>query len=287
MGAEPRRLRHAGEVPPPRPLHRGQQPRTQSAAAHPLRIRVSNRAGAKTRSLLPSDKGSRARAPGRQAGSPHSTRSLRMSEAYMVQRWLDWNRRGAGRERSYATRERYSYHRNILYSNNWPVARLVAAGKKWVCLTKTGAGPSTTADGAVVTIRVPCIGAYSQHIDDQIDDKALHDRIKWLLLRQGQEMIDRALLLSPSQLLVNTQHGRAEHIYMKDEIDATARLFSEYAAAFDLRWGAYPKQYVIDFKQIVDKRRDDYFSDKKTRARERVKARKDAKTALGLKEDES
>ena len=65
-----------------------------------------------------------------------------MSQSIILDRWLRWNVRGEGKDRSPCGAERYCYTGFALYSYSWPVARLAKGkGKDWVCLTKSGVAP--------------------------------------------------------------------------------------------------------------------------------------------------
>jgi hypothetical protein len=202
-----------------------------------------------------------------------------MSEGKILTRWLKYVARGEGSERTFAD-ERYSYIGNVLYSNKWPVARLVKMPSgNYCCLTRTGAKPSVLKDSKkpnlVKWLYVPCVGAYTRFPADMISDEELHERIKWLCHQEAQDCVERALRIPPNLLLTGGEDAR-----LRQNLRSTIARYKAYSEIFDLNWKEFPDTYHNEFEGVIASRDRAYSNPKEVEKRERAKARKDAKQAL-------
>jgi hypothetical protein len=210
-----------------------------------------------------------------------------MSEKEIKRRWANWVVNGEGRDRSPISDggyglERYGYRDKVLYSHQWPVARLVQSPNGWVCLSKTGVRPDVrllaagTRNVGSTFIAVPCVGVYTHLDGDMIDDDKLHERIRWLCHLSAQDVIEKAHTWPGAKLFLGG--GDKELI---GSMGQTSELYDTYDRTFKLGWAAF-RDYAGELDAVLAKRKDGYYSDAEVAKRVRAQARKEAKLALGI-----
>jgi hypothetical protein len=214
-----------------------------------------------------------------------------MSEAIFM-RWLKWNARGEGKDRSSSLGgQRYRYIGPILYSHDWPVARLVKdPDGNVVCLTKSGAKAKnppkeagwTVPPRLVLTITVTDVGAFSKFEADVLDDDKLHERMKWLCHLEAQTLIDTALEMSTTTLAAKPKYRSSAGGVLLDRELKLQQVYAAYTKAFRLKWPAWPPHYRSDLSTAIQKRREEYNDPAAVEKRERAAAKKAARKAFDI-----
>lgn len=210
-----------------------------------------------------------------------------MSMSQIIKRWVLHVLHDKGKDRSDAL-DRYAYRGVLLYSNDWPVARLVhAKGRRWVCLTRTGAAAPTSSGVVGVPyvgnlVHVPCVGAFSQYEGDMLPDDKLHDRLSWLWHAEAQGIIEKAQTW-PMVKLLSTGWRQGNKTLQRDMSNVYGR-YHAYRDAFDLDWPDFPGRYENALGNALALRSNEYNAPKAVEKRERAAARKEAKQALGMDE---
>ena len=210
----------------------------------------------------------------------------------ILQRWLLYNARGKGKEMSpLNSGGRYSYHGQILYSHEWPVARLIkGAGQDYVCLTRSGIKPENLADKKhprlAMTITVACIGAYSRFHADVISVEDQHERIKWLSHLEAQDLIERASSMQASQLILKEGYSSTGGKKLLNRMATVEQVYTTYKNAFGLKWPDFP-DYGVNLLAAIEAKRKEYNDPKNVEKRKRAAARREGKKAFAIDEDES
>jgi hypothetical protein len=209
------------------------------------------------------------------------------SQKEVLQRWLIWNARGKGKEMSpLNSGGRYHYHGQVLYSHEWPVARLIrGVGKDYVCLTRSGVKPENLGGDSklprlAMTITVPCIGAFSKFYADVLPEYEQHERIKWLSHLEAQEIIELAQATAPGQLVTREAHNSSRAKRMANRLATVEQVYLTYRKAFGLKWPDWPGSYTDQLDDIVKAKRKEWNDPKNVEKRQRAAARREGKKAF-------
>jgi hypothetical protein len=212
-----------------------------------------------------------------------------MSEHRITTRWLRYVLRGEGKSRSDAN-ERFMYRGPVLYSHEWPAARLVKGPGKndWYCVAKVGVRPHnpkewTTGPQLVATLHgMDCVGVFSKYEGDMNTDGQLHERTRFLAHCAAQLYIEQAQTWPADKLLLKGAWSSTGSDALKVNLDGVFKRYDMYRTAFQLDWPDFPNRYLEEFREAIDARATDYYDPKAVAQRERQLARRDAKHALGL-----
>jgi hypothetical protein len=200
-------------------------------------------------------------------------------------KYLRWNIERRGDDHSRKSAGDVWWDRTVWYDGNVPCTRFMPGlGKHKPILLVKHLGPQTgtdkTYDGRHERIVVPDIGVFSRYADDMTPDDEVHERIRYILLQQVREYTE-------INLEGATDKWCAEHVHsslaaMRRSLAGLYIKYDNYSKSFDLRWPSLPRMYGDQFDELARAKTERWNDPDAVKRRERAKARKLAKEALGL-----
>ena len=211
-----------------------------------------------------------------------------MSEKRIKDRWVMWNLFRQGKDRSPFEGSKYAYRGEVVYAHDWPVGRIVPATKgNFVALVKSGGGVEKTkfqgGPNIVDIIQVECFGVFSKFENDLLAVDEMHQRSHFLFKAEASDILERARSVPESNLVNASPHYYASHVRLRHDMDSLVARYTRYRMAFGMRWLEFPPFYREQLEEIINTRASRYTSPEAVAKRERILAREEAKTALGLK----
>lgn len=216
-----------------------------------------------------------------------------MNQPDILSKWSHWVMRREGKHTLMPSDKRYGYVDTVLFSNDWPVARILPGPNPgtFVSLTRTGVHaiklPDAQLPNLVGLAYVPCVGVFTNIPGDMLDIPETHQRVLRLHALQAAQFVDRVQDSTGRHLF--EQMGTAQNkvpIYRADELskdlDTIYTRHKQYRNLFALPDKPLPEQYRVMLADIIADRRKFYFSRKEKEKRDRTNARRQAKRALGV-----
>ncbi len=200
----------------------------------------------------------------------------------MSRRHILWNLHREGEDQSRKSEQHYWWRGPIWYDGNIPCSRFVQGVRgRWFQLIKH-TGPLTSdkdLNNRFQRLVVPDIGVFSRYEDDWLPEADMHERIRYILLQQVREYTELRIethtdkTIAEMAHIASSQRAQLSQLYLK---------YEDYSKHFGLDWGKLPTMYMEGFDEAVRVKTNRWKDPDAVRRRERAKARKLAKEALGL-----
>lgn len=197
--------------------------------------------------------------------------------------WLRWNLNFEGVAEDLTGKVTGSiwYRENVVYTGQTPAMRFVKRGRRKPVVLVKHIGMYAPEDLKKQVVIEHCeeIGVFSRHAGDQLDDTELHARVRFIMLMETREY---AYETPPKYTGKWLEENKYQADNVAKDLDAYYARYTRYNEIFDLNWPPLPEMYRDHLKAEIAQKLAQYNTPEMVTRRERVKARKLAKQALGL-----